>query len=40
MSSGSLVVMILVLSIVWGGLILMLVIAVRKERAKARNETE
>lgn len=40
MSPGSLVVMLLVLTIVWGGLILMLVIALRKEREKSRNEIE
>ncbi len=40
MSPGSLVVMLLVLTIVWGGLILMLVIALRREREKSRDEIE
>ena len=40
MSPGSLVVMLLVLTIVWGGLILMLVIALRREREKSRDEVE
>ena len=40
MSPGSLVVMLMVLTIVWGGLILMLVIAVRKEREKSRDEVK
>jgi len=38
MSPGGLVVMLLVLTIVWGGLILMLVIALRREREKSRDE--
>ena len=38
MSPGSIVVMLLVLTIVWGGLIFMLVMAVRREREKSRNE--
>ncbi len=38
MSPGSLVVMLLVLTIVWGGFILMLVIALRREREKSRDE--
>jgi len=40
MSPGSLVVMLLVLTIVWGGLILMLFIALRREREKFRDEID
>ena len=40
MSPGSIVVMLLVVTIVWGGLIPMLAIALRKERQKSRDALE
>ncbi len=36
MSLESFLTMLLILTVVWGGLILMLVVAIRRERAKAR----
>ncbi len=40
MSIGSLITMVLMLTLVWGSLIVLLVIAFRKEREKSRDEVK